>query len=203
MTDAWKIPAKHPTCDGCEADLAPGQLVTTVLSFEAEGPQRRDLCDTCWQAVEKADDVIYWRRTRSESDASKRRVVDYAMLRDVFARLVDQDAPAYRRLAYLVGLVLVRKRFLRLQGFEARDGREVMVVRRRAGDPSIEVPAPFLTAEDIVETREHLMRLLDADLGEGDLPDLEEITPPEVLEEAAAEAELGDARAEEAGDTKA
>lgn len=177
MNDAWKIPAYHTACDACEAGLEPGQLVATVLDFEAEGPRRRDLCPACWDAASVGDDTIFWRRERTAADVEAKRTVDYAMLRDVFTRLLDQDSKVYRRLAYLVGLVLVRKRFLRLQGFEARDGREVMIVRRRAGDPSMEVPAPFLTAEDIVETREHLMRLLDADLGEGDLPSLEDVSP--------------------------
>lgn len=195
LNDAWKIPAHHSACDACEAVLEPGQLVTTTLVFDDEGPRRRDLCTSCWETSDAGPDAIFWRRERTEAEVAKKRVVDYAMLRDVFTRLLEQDSVVYRRLAYLVGLVLVRKRFLRLQGFEPRDGREVMVVRRKAGDPSIEVPAPFLTAEDIVETREHLMRLLDADLGEGDLPSIEEISPtaesaedPEAADDEAAAA---------------
>jgi hypothetical protein len=47
-----------------------------------------------------------------------------------------------------------------------------MVVSRGGGEPGFDVPAPFLSAEDMVAVREHLARLLQADVVEGDLPDL-------------------------------
>ena len=116
-------------------------------------------------------EVCFWTRRRPES-AQQRTVVDYAMLRELFGRMLLRDDDVYRRLSYLVALVLIRKRFLRLVGFQRRAGREVMVVTRGAGQPSLDVPAPLLTAEDLLLVRDQLAQLLHADLADHDLPEL-------------------------------
>jgi hypothetical protein len=144
-------------------ELAVGQPVTSVIRLEPTGPGRQDLCASCGQSVAGAAEVLFWRRKRPEAGA-RRAIVDYAMLRELFARLLEKPGELYERLSYLVALVLIRKRHLRLVGFEARRGREVMLVTRAAGEPAIEVPAPYLTPEDMVSVREHLNRLLQADL---------------------------------------
>jgi len=140
------------------------------LCFEDEGPQRQDLCANCGKTVGNQPGGIFWKRAWP-ADGDSRPVVDYIFLQEMFGRMLERDEDVYRRLSYLVGLVLIRKRYLRLKSFSSRDGREVMIVTRGAGQPEQIVPAPFLTAEDMVDTREMLTRLLSADLPDGDLPE--------------------------------
>ena len=171
LTDAWKIPAGSRECAACRRELHTGDCVTTAFRWLPEGPERRDLCEACGRSGDNMSEAFFWRR-RLPADADRRPVVDYALLRELFTRMLQRGDEIYRRLSYLVALVLVRKRFLKLHGFEVRAGREVMVVSRGAGQPPFDVPAPFLTAEDMLAVREHLSRLLQADVAEGDLPEL-------------------------------
>ncbi len=171
LTDAWKIPASSHECAACRRALQAGDTVTTAFRWLAEGPERRDLCEACGRAEENVAEAFFWRR-RLRADEARRPVVDYALLRELFTRMLQRGDEIYRRLSYLVALVLVRKRFLRLHGFEVRAGREVMVVSRGTGQPSFDVPAPFLSPEDMLAVRQHLTRLLQADVAEGDLPEL-------------------------------
>lgn len=168
--DDWKIPSREEVCSGCERPLEAGSEVTVRLSFGEQGPQRRDLCASCGEAVGNEADGFFWKRAQPEQ-GDARRVVDYVFLQEMFGRMLERSEEVYRRLAYLVGLVLIRKRYLRLKGFVTRDGREVMIVNRGAGQPELVVPAPFLSAEDMADTRDMLTRLLAADLPEGDLPE--------------------------------
>jgi hypothetical protein len=161
--DDWVIPAEHDECARCQAPMAPGTVVTTVLQLAAEGPSREDLCEGCGEAVGDESNTFFWRRKRPESDQPT-IVVDYALLREAFPHLCSRTEELYERLAYLVGLVLVRKRMLRLVGFEVREGREVMIVTRGAGQPTQVVPAPHLSAEALVEAREQLGQLLSSEL---------------------------------------
>jgi hypothetical protein len=172
LTDAWKIPSANRECAACRAALRTGDMATTVFRWLPEGPERRDLCEACGHSAENVGDAFFWRR-RLPASEERRPVVDYALLRELFVRMLQRGDEIYRRLSYLVALVLVRKRFLKLHGFEVRAGREVMVVSRGAGQPSFDVPAPFLSGEDMLAVREHLSRLLQADFAEGDLPDLQ------------------------------
>lgn len=161
--DDWKLPSGTERCSACAAELQVGQPVTSVIRLAAAGPGRQDLCATCGQAVAGEAEVFFWRRKRPLT-SERKAVVDYTMLRELFTRLLERPGELYARLSYLIALVLIRKRHLRLQAFELRGGREVMLVTRGAGTPSIEVPAPFLTPEDMLSVREHLNRLLQADL---------------------------------------
>jgi hypothetical protein len=173
--EEWKLPASADACGRCQQPLQPGSLVTTVVRLLPTGPERSDLCASCGEGVEAEGSALYWRRKRP-ADAGKKRVVDYAMLRELFGRMLERPDEIYRRLSYLVALVLIRKRHLKLSGFEVRQGREVMVVSRGAGQPALDVPAPHLSPEDMVSVREHLTRLLNADLQDHDLPELSELS---------------------------
>jgi hypothetical protein len=148
--DDWKIPDGLAFCDECDTGPPPGSPVTTILRFLDTGPVRRDFCASCPQAIDFGPGTFIWRHTLPE-EGTKRLVVDYALLQEVFGHLIGRREPAYDRLAYLVGLVLVRKRLLRLKRFEARDGQEVMVVAAAAAAPELVVPAPHLTGEELVE----------------------------------------------------
>lgn len=173
--DGWDIPTGCNPCDACGAEPAPGDMLMSMIVFGAAdddgsagaglGIARKDLCTACAESVEPGEDVFYWRH-RVPEDGQPRLVVDYQMLREIFLHLVKRGDDDSERLAYLVGLVLLRKRLLRLKGFEARDGREVMVVTKGAGQPEVVVPAPHLDAEELVETRRRLARLLQSDLPE-------------------------------------
>jgi hypothetical protein len=165
----WKLPGGSAQCSACSTELLPGDSVTSAIRLGDGGPERSDLCASCGEAVGPQADLFYWRRSLPDS-SQRRPIVDYAMLREIFTRLLARRDEPYQRLAYLVALVLIRKRHLRLVAFEARGGAEVMLVRRGAGFPTVEVPAPFLGPEDMLEVREQLTRLMAAELpDEGDL----------------------------------
>ncbi len=171
--DNWDIPNPLETCVSCLNTLAPGASVTTFLSFEEGGPVRQDLCEDCVLAGKEAHGDLYWRRSLPE-EGERRPVVDYELLREVFGRLRTRTDTNSQRLAYLIGLVLVRKRYLKLRGFRVRDDREVMVVSKGAGQPEWDVAAPYLEAEDMIAARNQLMRLMDADFDDEDLSRLDE-----------------------------
>jgi hypothetical protein len=175
-SDSWKIPASTEQCARCSAALAADDEVTVLLCLSEEGPKREDLCATCGNGVDASGSDVFWRHKLPESAVAS-PVVDYALLREMFQRMLPRSEPIYQRLSYLVGLVLVRKRHLRLRGFERRQGLEVMVVARGAGEPPFDVPAPHLSAEVLVETREHLKRLLAADLPSEDFEGVLTVDP--------------------------
>ena len=174
QSEVWKLPGGADQCSGCGGPLTVGMVVTTLVRLLPQGPERADLCASCGESVASGGAQFFWRRRRPDG-TGPRSVVDYAMLRELFGRMLERPGEVYSRLAYLVALVLIRKRLLRLVGFEVRAGREVMVVTRGAGQQPLDVPAPFLTAADMLTVREHLTRLLNTDLQEHDLPELSEL----------------------------
>jgi hypothetical protein len=187
LTEDWKIPAGADACSECGKPLPAGEPVTTVFRLTDGGPERADLCAGCAESGNTPGEGFSWRRNQPDPTRQK-AVVDSAMLNELFDRMLLRKDELYRRLTYLVALVLIRKRKLRLIGFELRERREVMVVNRGAGQPAFDVPAPFLTAEEMLPVREHLTRLLAADI-EDELPELDEAHRPQDAEvEAATEA---------------
>ena len=99
LSEEWKIPASADVCGECGEPLPAGEPVTTVFRLSDSGPQRMDLCATCAESVEAPADSFIWRRSRPEP-VRRKAVVDYAMLIELFGRLLERSivvpyAPSY------------------------------------------------------------------------------------------------------------
>src|SRR6185503_104665 len=74
-------------------------------------------------------------------------------------------------LLYLITLLLVRKRFLRMVDLVTEDGREYLRLRRPgAAEQSFLAPAPLLTPADLPALRARLEDLIDGSFEEDDMP---------------------------------
>lgn len=167
-------------CVRCEAAFAPGNQLYSLILLEEEEPVRQDLCVSCFEAREVNPDheFAFWKTRRAES-TQVRRMVDFNVLRELFFRMAERESPEYRKICYLLGLVLIRKRVVKLQEFTSENGIDYLVVTAKQRELPIRLEAPELRPEEFAELREHLVGLLDMDLGpEGDLPSQESQEDP-------------------------
>ena len=178
MTTAWKIARRAPACGLCGAPFADGEEHYSLLRLE-EGLQRSDRCLGCFRSRPAAETEFFW-RTKFVRDRRRRIAVDLEALREAFLAL--PPAGDRSELRYLIALLLLRKRALRLLETKKGEGDspDVLVVapkrpgdRGRGGEP-IEIPVPPLSPERIDALREELRTLLGLDEGSSTTPDGEE-----------------------------
>ncbi len=128
MSEAWRLQRCQEVCTRCAAPFAAEEDLFSLLRFELSELRREDLCRSCFDARIENDEVIWW-RTRARRRAAALRV-DFDLLLHAMARLAEDAREDGRDLAFLLALLLVRYRKLRLVRVEKRRGREVMVMRK-------------------------------------------------------------------------
>lgn len=129
----WDLDEGSRRCSACDAALADGQVCWSALVEQAGEPLpvRRDFCEGCRDRM-PAGDGPRWRTVVQKPAKLPKTVIDPEMAVEMVERLLAEGEadPAASRLAYLVVLLLLRRRILRLASMrETRDGA-ALVVRR-------------------------------------------------------------------------
>lgn len=163
----YRIKKPLGACAICGVEFALGDALYSSILLEAAEPARRDFCVQCFQKVERAPDeeFAYWKTRRTVGEA-KKRVIDFPTLRSLFFRMAEHSSPEYRKLTYLLGLLLLRKKFLQLHEFTSENGVDFVIVSTKERPEPLKIEAPSLAAAEFGELRERLRLLLDVDIEE-------------------------------------
>jgi hypothetical protein len=155
MNKDWRITKGADSCHACGRSFTPEEDFYSVLFVEGEEPCRRDLCAACWQG-RPGDALCVWQAKRPPAAPPPPRAHIPALL-DLFLELHEAGQPGNAAFLYVVALLLVRKRKLKVEG----EAEATLVLRRQAGDARYRVAVPAMTEEAIRETQERLIALLD------------------------------------------
>lgn len=159
MSGDWRLQRPLEACAGCAARFAADEDLFSLLRFDGGDLQRRDLCRACFDARDPAQDVIWWRTRASRRAAALR--VDFDLLLTAMARLAEDARPERRDLAFLLALLLVRHRRLRLLRVEKRRGREMLILRKVRTTREFPVETRDLSEEQRQRLSAGLAELLD------------------------------------------
>ncbi len=157
----WNIERTSRVCVGCNSQFDEGDEFNSALYETDESFERRDYCDDCWPPAEEP--FSFWKSSVPESNKPPKRLVDDQVLLDVWLKLADAREEKKRDFRYILTLILVRKRILKLGDFERVEGMEYMNVRCPRLDNSYRVAAPDLTDEQIAQLQRELVVILNMD----------------------------------------
>jgi len=144
---------------------------------------REDRCLACWdEQDEEAVDPLIWWATRHQPKKKKTFVLDLESLERVFLRLDGREEQQISELRYILCLLLMRKRRLKLERVLRGDDSEKLLVRRPKHEERYEVEVFDFSPERIDELRGQL-----AEVFEGFDPD--EDSEPEAVVSAEGDAE--------------
>jgi len=177
MPEDYHIESSRRTCQECGRQLEPAEeYVSGLVEVEQDeahphGLARMDYCNEHWPA-DRTDWLAFWRTRVPEPEEPdrKRFVIDENRMLDVFFRLDHTEDAVKLDLRYVIGLILIRKRRLKLTGNRRRGGRSFMLVRKSRSKETFELEDRRLSDEAVVAVSEEIGSLLD--LAETD--DLEE-----------------------------
>ncbi len=167
MADVWHIARSTRACAATGAEIPPEVPYYSALLDDDEGFTRRDYSAEAWPDVDKSGFFSYWRNKGYSPRTDKRPPVDYDRLLEFFDALEGSDNPERRLLRYVLALVLVRRRRLRLDDMARTDAGDRLVVHdRRGGGKTLEILSPEASREDLEQAQEKLNQLFDADFAE-------------------------------------
>jgi hypothetical protein len=137
--------------------LAPGENYYSALHIEHGAPVRRDYAADAWPGPPDGA-VAWWQAQVADGDPSRARLAPQDVLLDLFAALAGEPAEAEFR--YVLGLLLMRRRLVKLHESRSDGAGETLVLdcTRREEHFELRVAAP--TAENAAEVERRLCELL-------------------------------------------
>jgi hypothetical protein len=163
----YKIDASPHRCQKCEHVFAVGEeyFSAVIETQEEDRLARLNLCPACW-GPDTGAYFSFWKTRVPEPAAATDhgpRLVDMGRLMQLFEHLADAPDPQALRFRYVLALVLMRKR--RLKVLETRrlpGGRgEELTLREPGTDRRHIVACPNVTEEEIRSVADRLRDILD------------------------------------------
>jgi len=162
MSD-WKIRKRKDGCVRCEREFEEEEAFYSCLLIESVSIAREDRCIKCFDPTEVQEDVkntIFW-RTHRPPQGKRRLAVDFDVVEQIFFALADHDKERILELRYLMSLLLLRKKRLKIMRVVRNDDGEAMVLRRPRRTEAIEVRVFDLSEERSLQLREELTRIFE------------------------------------------
>ena len=182
MSD-WKIRRLRGECAKCErAFETDGERILTQVRLDGDDVVREDHHPECW---EEPADAIFWWATRFAVKAKSTLALDFELIERLFFQLEGRSEDKIRELRYLLCLMLMRKRRLKLVKVHRGKEGEAMLVRQPRRKQEWRVFVCDFEPERIDVLRGELASLLDGEFEDGDEDHGEGV---EVDEEASSEA---------------
>ena len=185
----WKTGHRGGGCARCGAEFTPGRIVVSCLYEVPEDDDvpfaRRDQCAACFDgdavasgASEDGGETLdgdaagvvvpgelrppfSWWRSEVPQPEDKKAAFDLSVAREFLVRLLGQDDPERASLRYLLTLLLMRKRIVRVVEQFTDERGEIMSVRIPPDETVHEVLCPEIDEAETLSLRDQISNLFD------------------------------------------
>ncbi len=147
------------------APTAPSTSETKSIGF-----RRLDVSAEAWQQGQRPERVFsFWRSVVQPPNAKRKVFVDDQVLLDLLRRLGEDDRPGRQAFRFVLALVLMRKKLLRFDGQETRNGadgksEEWWTLTPKGQDEPLTVLNAQLDEQQIQSVTEQLGEILEAEI---------------------------------------
>ena len=182
MIADWEVAKTQGMCAGCGQSFEPKQEYYAALAEGSEqteqgavrqgqkekseasgGFERRDYCEECWER-ESPEAFCFWKTRVPEPAQKKKLLVDDEVLLEFFERLAQASERVKINFRFVLALILMRKRILKYQQTELRDGQEFWIMGQVREQTKHEVVNPRLDDAQIEEVSGQLSAILRSEL---------------------------------------
>ena len=156
----WKIQKGGRECERCRRAFGEGEEHFSQLFLETQACRRENVCAACWSSP-ASEAFSFWKTRRPEAGAPPpdNRPAQLAAFQKLAAEAGED--PNRRKLLFLLALLLVRKRVLKLSGSDRAGGQEFITVQVAATGESHRVLNPDIKPEELVALQEEINALFE------------------------------------------
>lgn len=168
MTPNYEVARATGVCAATGRPIAVGEqyIASLWLEHDTEKMVRSDFSTEAWIEGARPPGPLYghWRATLPAPNTRKRALIGDDELLDLFMQLAEATEPKRQAFRYLLALILVRKRLLRVEG-SPRRGKLVVRLRPVGDQPGevVEVVDPGMDEAMVAEATEQLSVVLATD----------------------------------------
>ena len=151
---------------GEEIPHATPAIATLCEREEDAGFERFDYSVAAWDQGHRPERLFsHWRYITPQEGKKPDLVIDEAVIVDLFERLEGDDRPQRIAFRYIIALVLLRKRKLKLIGREEADVGEIWLLRWSGTESEVaKVQNPGIKEDEIHGLSDQLSDLLQGDI---------------------------------------
>jgi hypothetical protein len=188
----WNIQSRAHACEACTQPFADKQPYHTLLYDEkAEHLRRMDVCDTCWQsqfsdgARERKGFVSHWQGVYEAPPAQAPDPIQKESAETLLRKLIEQNDPRFAPAAFILAVMLERKRILKVKEQIKRDGQRLFVYEHPKNGDIFTIADPNLHLNQLEAVQHDVAQLLEhglnppAPAGENPPPAPEQSAPAE------------------------
>jgi hypothetical protein len=143
------------TCDATGETLVSGSVCYSVLIERNGKIARVDFSEEGWKGPpEKA--IGYWRTTVPEIAENRNQPLDPDALLSCFEQMCEDANPAHEKLRYVLALLLVQKRKLKIEGSRQDGEMDFLELIGMQGEGPFEVRDQQLAADEMEQLHNEL-----------------------------------------------
>ena len=141
------------TCASTGQELVPGSLCHSVLVERDGGFLRLDYSEAGWTQPPHGL-VAHWRCEVSEPSVAVKKSLDVNDLMRQFEQLSEEASPAHDKFRYVLTLLLLQRRRLKLDGTKIIDDQEFLEVTGARGEGTFLVPDQQLDDAEVQQLQD-------------------------------------------------
>jgi hypothetical protein len=195
----WNIQSRAHACEACTQPFADQQPYRTILFEDGKELRRSDICEPC---AEKDGDmrqrkgyISHWNGTYEAPPAHPVEAIQKENAESVLRKLIEQNDPRYAPAAYILAVMLERKRILKVKEQIRREGQRIFIYEQPKTGDLFTIADPNLHLDQLEQVQHDVAQLLEHGLNPpASVPE----TPAVAPEAPVAENETVPAPAEEA-----
>ena len=159
----WSIEKRVALCGKCEGEFADGDAIYSLLMATEDGLHRDDVCVQC-RSDEACAGALFWWRAKFHEKKARGLQLDLEAIEALFIALGKTDKLRLKELRYLMCLILLRKRRVKVtkvaRSHEGVEG-EFFLVKRPRRDEQIAVEVFDFDGAKIESLRDDLKSIFE------------------------------------------
>ena len=162
----WNIQSRAHACEACAQPFADKQPYHTLLLDAAPLLRRSDICEACWQKQiseevrGRAGFISHWQGV-FEVVPPATEVIQKETAETLLRKLLEQNDPRYAASAYILAVMLERKRLLKVKEQVMRDGHRLFIYEQPKTGDIFTVADPDLHLSQLEEVQRDVASLLE------------------------------------------
>ena len=161
----WNIQSRAHACAACSQPFADKQPYRTVLFEESKELRRSDICEPC---AEKAGDtrsrqgfISQWNGIYEAPPAHPVEAIQKDTAETILRKLVELNDPRYAPAAYILAVMLERKRILKVKEQLQREGQRIFIYEQPKTGDVFTIADPDLHLDQLEQVQHDVAQLLE------------------------------------------
>ena len=161
----WNIQSRAHACEACGRTFADQEAYHTLLSEEKADLRRSDICAGCWEkqfsegARDRKGFISYWQGIY-EAPPPVVDPIHKDTAETLLRKLIEQNDPRHLPAAYILAVMLERKRVLKQVRTEIANGDRLLIYEHRENGDVFIVRDPQLRLSELELVQDQVATLL-------------------------------------------